>query len=54
MTLSRASCRSAVKELINAGKVKHFGLSETGPQTICGAQVVRPGSVLQAGTPVHF
>lgn len=44
MTLSRASCRSTVKELIDAGKAKCFGLSETGPQVILGAQAVRPVS----------
>jgi aryl-alcohol dehydrogenase-like predicted oxidoreductase len=42
MTLSRASCRSTVKELIDAGKAEYFGLSETGPQTIRGAQPGRP------------
>lgn len=42
MTLSRASCRSTVKELIDAGKAKHFGLSETGPRTFRGAHPGRP------------
>ncbi|MDH6625805.1 aryl-alcohol dehydrogenase-like predicted oxidoreductase [Streptomyces sp. LBL] len=36
-----------VKELIDAGKVKYFGLSEAGPQTIRRAHVVQPVSVLQ-------
>ncbi|MEV6699498.1 aldo/keto reductase [Streptomyces sp. NPDC051453] len=36
-----------VKELIDAGKVKHFGLSEAGPQTIRKAHTVQPVSVLQ-------
>ncbi|MGQ4387481.1 aldo/keto reductase [Streptomyces sp. SAS_270] len=45
---SRASCRSTVKERIDAGKAKYFGLSETGPQTIRRAQAVQPVSVLQA------
>ncbi|MGW1554063.1 aldo/keto reductase [Streptomyces sp. NPDC002346] len=36
-----------VKELIDAGKVKHFGLSEAGPQTIRRAHAVQPVSVLQ-------
>ncbi len=36
-----------VKELIEAGKVKYFGLSEAGPQTIRKAHAVQPGSVLQ-------
>ncbi|WP_328752836.1 aldo/keto reductase [Streptomyces sp. NBC_00285] len=37
----------AVKELIDAGKVKYFGLSEAGPQTIRRAHAVQPVSVLQ-------
>lgn len=37
----------AVKELITAGKVKYFGLSEAGPQTIRRAHAVQPVSVLQ-------
>lgn len=37
----------AVKELIDAGKVRHFGLSEAGPQTIRRAHAVQPVSVLQ-------
>lgn len=36
-----------VKELIDAGKVKYFGLSEAGPQTIRTAHAVQPVSVLQ-------
>lgn len=36
-----------VKELIDAGKVKHFGLSEAGEQTIRAAHSVQPVSVLQ-------
>ncbi|QFG20989.1 aldo/keto reductase [Actinomadura sp. WMMB 499] len=36
-----------VKELIEAGKVKYFGLSEAGPQTIRKAHAVQPVSVLQ-------
>ncbi|GAA0937779.1 aldo/keto reductase [Actinocorallia libanotica] len=36
-----------VKELIEAGKVKYFGLSEAGPQTIRKAHAVHPVSVLQ-------
>lgn len=36
-----------VKELIDAGKVKYFGLSEAGPQTIRRAHVIQPVSVLQ-------
>ena len=38
----------AVKELIGAGKVKHFGLSEAGAQTIRRAHAVQPVSALQS------
>jgi aryl-alcohol dehydrogenase-like predicted oxidoreductase len=37
----------AVKELIAAGKVKHFGLSEAGAQTIRRAHAVQPVAALQ-------
>ena len=37
-----------VKELIGAGKVKHFGLSEAGAQTIRRAQAVVPIAALQS------
>ena len=37
----------AVKELIQAGKVKHFGLSEAGVQTIRRAHAVQPVTALQ-------
>jgi aryl-alcohol dehydrogenase-like predicted oxidoreductase len=37
----------AVKELIQAGKVKHFGLSEAGAQTIRRAHAVQPVTALQ-------
>ncbi len=37
----------AVKELIQAGKVKHFGLSEAGVQTIRRAHTVQPVAALQ-------
>jgi len=37
----------AVKELIEAGKVKHFGLSEPGAQTVRKAHAVHPVAVLQ-------
>jgi aryl-alcohol dehydrogenase-like predicted oxidoreductase len=37
----------AVKELIAAGKVKHFGLSEPGVQTVRRAHAVQPVAVLQ-------
>lgn len=36
-----------VKELIDAGKVKYFGLSEAGGKTIRAAHAVQPVSVLQ-------
>ena len=38
----------AVKELIREGKVKHFGLSEAGVQTIRRAHVVQPVTALQS------
>jgi aryl-alcohol dehydrogenase-like predicted oxidoreductase len=37
----------AVKELITAGKVKHFGLSEPGAQTVRRAHAVQPITALQ-------
>jgi aryl-alcohol dehydrogenase-like predicted oxidoreductase len=37
----------AVKELIAAGKVKHFGMSEAGVQTIRRAHAVQPVTALQ-------
>ena len=36
-----------VKEFIDAGKIKYFGLSEAGPETIRRAHAVQPVSVLQ-------
>ncbi len=38
----------AVKELIEAGKVKHFGLSEPGAQTIRRAHAVQPVTAVQS------
>jgi aryl-alcohol dehydrogenase-like predicted oxidoreductase len=38
----------AVKDLIQAGKVKHFGLSEAGVQTIRRAHAVQPITALQS------
>src|SRR5207247_6549662 len=38
----------AVKELIRQGKVKHFGLSEAGVQTIRRAHTVQPVAALQS------
>jgi aryl-alcohol dehydrogenase-like predicted oxidoreductase len=37
-----------VGDLIQAGKVKHFGLSEAGPQTIRRAHAVQPVTALQS------
>jgi len=37
----------AVKDLVQAGKVKHFGLSEAGIQTICRAHAVHPVAAVQ-------
>ncbi len=38
----------AVKDLIQAGKVKHFGLSEAGVQTIRRAHAVQPVTAVQS------
>jgi aryl-alcohol dehydrogenase-like predicted oxidoreductase len=38
----------AVKDLIQEGKVKHFGLSEAGAETICRAHAVQPLAALQS------
>jgi len=38
----------AVKELIRTGKVKHFGMSEAGAQTIRRAHAVQPVAALQS------
>lgn len=38
----------AVKELIQEGKVKHFGLSEAGAQTIRKAHAIQPVTALQS------
>ena len=40
--------RSPVKELIQQGKVKHFGLSEAGVKTIRRAHAVQPVAALQS------
>ena len=44
----------AVKELIAAGKVKHFGLSEAGVQTIRRAHAVQPVTALQSEYSLWF
>lgn len=38
----------AVKDLITAGKVRHFGLSEASATTICRAHAVQPVTALQS------
>jgi aryl-alcohol dehydrogenase-like predicted oxidoreductase len=38
----------AVRELIQEGKVKHFGLSEAGAQTIRRAHAVQPITAVQS------
>ena len=38
----------AVKDLIREGKVKHFGLSEAGVQTIRRAHAVQPVNAVQS------
>jgi aryl-alcohol dehydrogenase-like predicted oxidoreductase len=44
----------AVKELIGEGKVKHFGLSEPGIQTIRRAHVVQPVTAVQSEYSLWF
>ncbi len=44
----------AVKELIEEGKVKHFGLSEAGAQTIRRAHAVQPVAALQSEYSLWF
>src|ERR1700688_2852074 len=44
----------AVKDLIRAGKVKHFGLSEAGVQTIRRAHAVQPVTALQSEYSLWF
>ena len=39
---------ATVKELIHEGKVKHFGMSEAGVQTIRRAHIVQPVAALQS------
>jgi aryl-alcohol dehydrogenase-like predicted oxidoreductase len=43
-----AEVAGAVKELIQEGKVKHFGMSEAGAATIRAAHVVQPVTALQS------
>ncbi len=43
-----ADVAGTVKQLIKEGKVKHFGLSEAGAQTIRRAHVVQPVTTLQS------
>src|SRR5208337_4587263 len=44
----------AVKDLIKEGKVKHFGLSEAGAQTIRRAHAVQPVTALQSEYSLWF
>jgi len=44
----------AVRDLIRAGKVKHFGLSEAGAQTIRRAHAVQPVTALQSEYSLWF
>lgn len=44
----------AVKDLIRQGKVKHFGLSEAGAQTIRRAHVVQPVTAVQSEYSLWF
>jgi aryl-alcohol dehydrogenase-like predicted oxidoreductase len=44
----------AVKDLIQEGKVKHFGLSEAGAQTIRRAHAVQPVAALQSEYSLWF
>ena len=44
----------AVKDLIQQGKVKHFGLSEAGAQTIRRAHAVQPVTALQSEYSLWF
>jgi aryl-alcohol dehydrogenase-like predicted oxidoreductase len=44
----------AVKQLIQEGKVKHFGLSEAGAQTIRRAHAVQPVTALQSEYSLWF
>src|SRR3979411_2319640 len=44
----------AVKELIQQGKVKHFGLSEAGVQVIRRAHAVQPVTALQSDNPLWW
>ena len=44
----------AVKDLIHEGKVKHFGLSEAGAQTIRRAHAVQPVTALQSEYSLWF
>lgn len=46
-TRSLPACQLALKEPIDAGKVRYFGLSEAGPETLREAHAVQPDSVLQ-------
>jgi aryl-alcohol dehydrogenase-like predicted oxidoreductase len=51
---AEADVAGAVKELIQAGKVKHFGLSEAGAQTIRRAHAVQSVAALQSEYTLWF
>jgi len=42
----------AMAELVQAGKVRHLGLSEAGPETLCRAVAVHPLAALQSEWPL--
>jgi aryl-alcohol dehydrogenase-like predicted oxidoreductase len=54
LNVSIEDVAGAVKELIQEGKVKHFGLSEAGAQTIRRAHAVQPVTALQSEYSLWF
>jgi aryl-alcohol dehydrogenase-like predicted oxidoreductase len=54
LNVSIEEVAGAVKELIQEGKVKHFGLSEAGVQTIRRAHAVQPVTALQSEYSLWF
>src|SRR5947199_214561 len=53
-TLLHAAVERAVKELIQQGKVKHFGLSEAAATTIRRAHAVQPVTAVQSEYSLWF
>jgi aryl-alcohol dehydrogenase-like predicted oxidoreductase len=53
-TVAIEEVAGAVKDLIQQGKVKHFGLSEAGAQTIRRAHAVQPVTALQSECSLWF